>query len=332
MSKRDYYQVLGVARDADAAAVKSAYRKMARKYHPDVNKSPDASEKFHEATEAYEVLSDPEKRKMYDQFGHAGPGMGAGGAAGGGRGAPTGGGGGFNVNFEDIFNGARQSRAGGGGGFMGMGLEEILEALRGGGGRGGGRGGGGTERRRTPQTGADAQYDLTLEFDQAVKGTTTSLRIASHDSGQAETINVKIPPGVKEGSKIRVRGKGHEGPGGRGDLYIVTHIRPHPYFRRSGEDIHVTLPVSITEATAGAKVDVPTVDGMTTVTVPPGSSSGRRLRLRGKGVAGKGEQRGDQYVELRVVVPEQLSDEAKRLLEEFEKAQPYDPRKDAGWR
>ncbi|MFB3891318.1 MAG: DnaJ C-terminal domain-containing protein [Phycisphaerae bacterium] len=325
MAKRDYYDVLGVGRDASVDQIKAAYRKLARKYHPDVNKASDAPTKFKEATEAYEVLSDPQKRKMYDQFGFIGPGEGfpQGGPGPGGRtyqwrGQP---GQGFNINIDDIFGG-------GGQGFMGMSLDEILQQLAGGGRRGAGqpRAGRGGRAAYEPQP-SDLDAEVTLDFMQAINGTTVSLRLQAGDASQ--TINVKIPPGVHEGSRIRVRGKGSAG----GDLYIITHIREHPYFRREGDDIHVQVPVSITEAALGAKVDVPTLNGMTTVTVPPGTSSSRLLRLRGLGVARpNGRGRGDQYVEIRIVAPPSVSDKGAELLRQFDAIEKFDPRAGVPWR
>jgi len=318
MAKRDYYEVLGVKRSAGEAEIKSAYRKAARRYHPDVNKDPDATARFREATEAYEALSDPQKRKLYDQFGHAG----VQGSAAGGPGGPggsrvytwTGDAGG--VNFEEVFGGA--------GGFVGMSLDDILQAL-------GGMGGRRSRRAARSRVGADLEYHLTMDFLQAARGTTASVRIQRAKG--TETIDVKIPPGVREGSKVRVRGKGQEGPGGPGDLYIITHVHPHPYFRTEGDDVYVDVPISITEAALGAKVDVPTIDGMTTVTIPPGSSSMRRLRLRGQGIpAANGRSRGDQYVVVRIVVPPSLSEKGSRLLKELAEAERFDPRADAPWR
>ena len=320
MAKRDYYDILGVGRGASEKDIKAAYRKLARKYHPDVNKSPDATTRFREATEAYEVLSDPEKRKMYDQYGHMGPQQaGAPGSAAAGRGGGRwGGAGAREVRFEDLFGGAQS-------GFMGLSLEEILERL---GGRGGRRGR--TARTAARPKGADVSQDLTLDFVSAVRGTATVVQIQRPDG--AETIQVKIPPGVREGSKVRVRGKGGQGPGGNGDLYIVVHVRPHPYFRREGSDIHVELPISITEAALGGKADVPTLDGMMTVTIPPGSASSRRLRLKGKGVpASGGRAGGDQYVTLKVVPPPEVPEKGAELLREFQKTVPYDPREGVPW-
>ena len=314
MAKRDYYDVLGVRRDASGAAIKSAYRKLARKYHPDVSKAADAVEKFQEATEAYEALSDPKKRQLYDQFGHAGPSGGPGPQWSARPGQ------GFSVSLDDLF--------GGDSAFMGMSLDEILASL---GGRRASRRAGKTARQRSA---GDVQHDLTLEFLQAVRGITVTLRVPPGDgSGPPETINVKIPPGIREGAKVRVRGKGQAVRGGRGDLYILTHISPHTYFSRHGDDIHVTVPISITEAALGAKVDVPTIDGMTTVKVPAGTGSRRKLRLRGKGVAARsGRGRGDQYVEIRIVAPQKLSDAGRRLLEKFQQQENFDPREDAPWK
>jgi len=323
MAKRDYYEILDVKRDASESDIKSAYRKLARKYHPDVNKAENAAEKFQEATEAYEVLSDKEKRKVYDQFGHAGLQGQAGAGAGYGAGPRGGrrhtystgqGGGGF--NFSDIFGG-------GGGGFGGMSLDEILQNLG-----GGGRRSAGSRRARK---GEDIEYHLTLDFLQAIQGTKTSLRIQR--AGGDESIDVKIPAGVKEGSKVRIRGKGQEGPGGQGDLFIVCHVREHPYFRREGNDIYVELPISISEAALGAKVDVPTVDGMSTMTIPKGTGGGAKLRLKGKGVPiPKEKSRGDQYVVLRVSVPKSIPEEGEQLLKEFEQKVPYDPRSGVKWK
>ncbi|HUS47621.1 MAG TPA: DnaJ C-terminal domain-containing protein [Phycisphaerae bacterium] len=316
MGNRDYYDVLGVSRNAGEAEIKSAYRRMARKYHPDVNKASDASDRFKEATEAYEVLIDPQKRKMYDQFGHARAGAAAGPGARTYTWTSTGAAPDF--NFEDIFGGFTS-------GFVGMGLDEILERLGGGPSRR-------SARRGPAPKGADLEYNLTLDFMAALRGTTAAIRLQSPD-GESETINVKIPPGVHDGSKVRVRGKGNQGPGGRGDLYIITAVRPHPYFRREGGDIYVDVPVSITEAALGAKVDVPTTDGMMTIKVPPGSAGSRKLRLRGKGApSADGKTRGDQYVVLRIVPPEKISPRGADLLKQFDESEKFDPRANVPWK
>jgi len=330
MAKRDYYDVLGVKPDVGADQIKAAYRRLARKYHPDVNKAADATAKFREATAAYEVLSDPRKRQMYDRFGHEGP---AGGPGGAGRAGPGGwtyrwtGQPGAGVGFEELFGAGK-------GGFMGMSLEELLAAL--GGGRRGAKGGarpGGFRAEAPEMAGQDLESEVTLDFLQAVRGTTLSLRLGAPGQGGQETLNVRIPPGVKEGSRVRVCGKGASGPGGRGDLYIITHIRPHPYFTRQDDDIYVEVPISIAEAALGTKVDVPTIDGLTTVTIPPGTGGSRRLRLRGKGLSSpNGKSRGDQYVVVRIVPPPQLSSRGRELLEEFQRTERFDPREDAPWR
>jgi DnaJ-class molecular chaperone len=316
MGNREYYDVLGVPRDATADQIKSAYRKMARKYHPDVSKSPDAAEKFKEATEAYEVLCDPEKRKTYDRFGHAGPG-----GPFGGRQPRWAGTGGQRVSFSfgDIFGR-------GGSGFMNMGLQDILDALRG--------GGSGRSARREAR-GADSEYHLTLDFLQAVRGTSTRLRISRPQPGggtQQETIEVGIPPGVHEGSRVRVRGKGQMAGGAAGDLYIQIHVRPHEWFWREGDDVYVHVPISIAEAALGAKVDVPTIDGIGTVTIPPGTASSKRLRLRGKGVKRKGREPGDQYVVIEIVPPRQLGEQQRELLRRFGELDAADPRAECPWR
>jgi DnaJ-class molecular chaperone len=318
MDKRDYYDVLGVKRNASDSQIKSAYRKLARKFHPDVNKSSDAADKFKEATEAYEILSDPQKRKMYDRFGHAGPARAGAAGPGGARTYTWSSGEGAPFDFEQFFSANRSP-------FMSMSLDEILGALR------GSRRG---RTRRAPARGADLEHHITLDFLDAIGGSTATLRIQSPDgSGRSETLDVKIPAGVREGSKVRLRGKGAPGPAGSGDLYIIVHVREHPYFKRDGTDIYVDLPVSIVEAALGAKVDVPTIDGMTTVTIPPGTGGGKRLRLRGKGVGGAGSSnRGDQYVVIRIVLPEKLSEKARQLLEEFEKTEKCDVRADVPWK
>jgi curved DNA-binding protein len=327
MAQRDYYEVLGVPRTASQEEIKAAYRRLARKYHPDVNKAKDATEKFKEATAAYEVLSDGQKRKLYDQFGHAGPeGFGRGWPGGAGQGRPTGRPGGRTyaytygpgqegMDFEDIFSSSP---------FSGMSLEELLASLGGYTRRSGGR-------RGTVSPGAAAQAEapqaeVTLDFLQAVRGTTTTLELRLPD-GRKEQIEVRIPPGVREGSKIRVRGKE-----GLGDLYILTHIREHPYFRREANDIYVELPVSVAEAGLGTEATVPTIDGKATLKVPPCTSCGTKLRLRGKGSPDpRSGQRGDQYVVIKIVLPKALSKRGQELLAELAKSDPYEPRTNVGW-
>jgi curved DNA-binding protein len=321
MAKRDYYDVLGLKRDASADQIRSAYRKAARKFHPDVSKAPDAADKFKEATAAYEVLSDPQKRQAYDRFGFAGPGGGPfGGGRPGGRTATWQGPQGVSFDFEDLFGGGGR---GGRGGFGGMGLEEILEALSGGGRARGRR----ASAERAPVRGEDVAHDLWLDFLEAARGTSASLRL-QRETGQTETLRVRIPPGVHEGQRIRLAGKG---PGG-GDLYIVVHVREHPYFRRDGGDIYLDLPVSVAEAVLGATIEVPTLDGPTKLKIPPCSGS-RTLRLRGLGVPSPGgEGRGDQYVVLKVVAPPAISEQGAKLIRQFQETEKHDPRKDMPWK
>ncbi|MGA2266651.1 MAG: J domain-containing protein [Phycisphaerae bacterium] len=232
----------------------------------------------------------------------------------------TGGGQGMPSDFEEIFGG-------GGRGFAGMSLDDLMEALGGGGRR---------ARAQAAERGQDAEYHLNIDLPQAFAGMTAPIRIRRPDDAgreATETLHVKIPPGVHEGSRIRVRGKGGYGPAGYGDLYLITHITPHPYFRTEGSDVYVEVPVSIAEAALGIKVDVPTLEGMTTVTIPPGTSSHRKLRLRGKGL-GTAESggRGDQYVVVHIVPPPAVSAKGRELLTEFQKVEKFDPRKDVPWR
>lgn len=337
MAKRDYYDILGVSRSASADDIKAAYRKLARKYHPDVTKNdPKLTEKFKEAQEAYDVLSDASKRKNYDEFGHAGVGAAPGAGAAGGD------------PFE-AFRRAQQGR-GNGGGYTwqsgpGVSVEDleggdfssIFEQFFGGGAPGGGRGvggatGGRTSRSRTraaPQRGADVEHPVTLTFEQAARGTTLPLQISR--DGKLETIDVKIPPGVKDGSRVRIRGRGQQAVGGEaGDLFIITHVQPHPYFRREGLDIYLELPISLYEALLGTKVDVPTLDGKVTMSIPPGTSGGSKMRIKGRGVE-RGGEKGDQYVVPRIVVPKNLSEEDQAAVKKLQADHPINARAEVPW-
>src|SRR5688572_727201 len=324
MAKRDFYEVLGISKTASADEIRKAHRKLVRQYHPDVNKNNAAAEaKFKEVQEAYDVLSDEAKRKNYDQFGHAGVEGGFGG------GGPRGGGQGFDP--FDAFR--RAQRAGGGAGAGAAGPRagyrrwqggpnvsvEEFEANEGGGfadifeqffGRGGGAaaagaagagvaGAGARARGRQAARGEDIEYPVTLTFAQAARGMTLPLQISR--DGKLETIDVKIPAGVKEGSRVRIKGKGQHTNGEPGDLFIVTRVLPHPYFRREGLDILMDIPVSMYEAMLGTKVEVPTLDGPVTMTVPPGTSSGAKLRIRERGIY-RGNEKGDQYCVIKVLV------------------------------
>ncbi len=317
MERDDYYGILGVTRSAKPDEIKRAYRKLAKQYHPDRNPGNQAAEaKFKEVQEAYEVLSDSQKRQEYDRFGRAGVGR-----------------------WQQQPHGQRVYTWGGGSQVNVDDLEDLFAAFGGGGEQGGAsvfsnffdRMGGGRRAPAAPRRGADVEQNLPLSFEQAIRGTTIDLTIRNSATGRQETLSVKIPPGVENGKRIRVRGKGHPGENGgpTGDLHLVCAVQPHEYFERRGYDIHVEVPVTLTEAALGAKVDVPTIDGMMTLTVPPGTSGGAKLRLRGKGVPhGKSGQRGDQIATIRVTVPEDPTAEQKQLFDALAKTLDENPRKD----
>jgi DnaJ-class molecular chaperone len=327
MAKQDYYDILGVAKTASADDIKSAYRKLARKYHPDATKNdPKLTEKFKQAQEAYDVLSDPAKRKNYDQFGHAGVGAQPGAGA---------------DPFEQ-FRRAQQARGGNGrrswNGGPGVSVEEfdfgdggdaasIFDTLFGAG-RGGAKAGRGRGRAAPPR-GQDIEYPITLTFEQAARGTNLPLQI--NREGKLETIDVKVPPGVRDGSRVRIRGRGEQTGGEPGDLYIITTVQPHPYFRREGLDIYLDVPVSLYEALLGTKVAVPTLDGELTLTIPPGTGGGAKLRLKGKGVH-RGEEIGDQFVVVKVILPKGLDDADKEMIQKLQAKHPVEARADVPWR
>jgi DnaJ-class molecular chaperone len=338
MAKRDYYEILGVPRTASADDIKKAHRKLVRKYHPDVNKDNKAAEeKFKEVQEAYDVLSEPGKRRNYDQFGHAGVGAGGAGGPGGGEGDVW-------EAFRRAQGGAR-GRSGRGGyswrpgpgvsveDFEGAGdFGDIFEQLFGRGGRSapGAGASAGPRMRPTPQRGSDVEHPVTLTFAQAARGTTLPLQI--NRDGKIETIDVKIPAGVKDGSRVRIKGKGQEsGVGGEpGDLFIITRVHPHPYFRREDLDILLDAPISLYEALLGTKLDVPTLEGPVTLTIPPGTSSGSKLRIKGRGIE-RGSEKGDQFVVVKIIVPKNLDDEDKEAIRKLEQKHPINARADIHW-
>lgn len=353
--KRDYYEVLGVDKNADDKTIKSAFRKLAKKYHPDVNKEPDAAEKFKEAQEAYAVLSDPDKRKQYDQFGHAAfDGMN------GGAGYDFSG-----FDFGDIFSEIFGSGFGGFGGFGG----------------GSSRGGSTTRKRR----GSDKLMRVNLTFEEAVFGCKKTINVpvsndckscdgkgghgekkcsTCHGTGVVTTeqrtmfgsfmsrttcpncngegvtfdstctschgtgkttkntdIEVKIPAGVDSGNQLRVPGKGEPGSNGgpNGDLYLEFDVKEHELFMRDNDDIYLELPITITEAVLGCKKDIPTLYGNVKMTIPEGSESGDKHRLRGKGIENvRTGSKGNMYVILRIVIPKKLTKEQKKLFEQLE--------------
>jgi curved DNA-binding protein len=278
---RDFYDVLGVERGAGADEIRRAYRALARRYHPDVNKDPGAEERFKEVSEAYEVLSDPEKRERYDRFG---------GAADGGP------------EF---------------GGFEGGDLGDLFETFLGGaGGRGGFAG-----------RGADHEAVVELSLEEAARGGRRSMAL-----GDGRSYDVAIPPGVRQDQRIRLAGEGGQGfgSGPSGDLFLRVRLTPHPRFRLDGRDLHADLPVTPWEAALGTEAAVPTLDGSVRVRVPAGSSSGRRLRLRGQGFPGPRGGRGDLYATVKIMVPGHLSDRERELFEQLAAASSFDPRKERG--
>jgi DnaJ-class molecular chaperone len=341
---RDYYEVLGVARGASADEIKTAYRKLARKFHPDLNPGDKAAEeRFKELQEAYDVLSDAEKRKLYDQYGEnwrvaqqgggqaPPPGWEGFRAGGGARGGPQAGG----FDFNDFDFG---SFGGGAGGFD---FEELF-------GRAGGRGG---ARRST--RGRDVEAELELSLEEAHRGGRRTLQMQVAETCQTcqgtgvvkenqtcstcggtgqvvrpKTIEVNIPAGVRDGSTVRLTGQGGAGANGAppGDLYLHIRLRPHLTFTVRGDDTEVELAIAPWEAVLGAKVEVPTIEGKAEVTIPAGAQSGQRLRLRGQGLNKRKGGRGDEYVRLKIVVPKKVSDEERRRYEELKRVSQFNPR------
>jgi DnaJ-class molecular chaperone len=213
---------------------------------------------------------------------------------------------------------------GGGGGGESVDFSSVFEQMFGGGGGRGARSGR-SRGQQAAQRGADVEHPVTLTFAQAARGVTLPLQISR--GGKIETIDVKIPPGVKDGSRVRIKGRGQQSAGGEGDLYIVTTVHPHPYFRREGLDIYMDLPISLYEALQGAKIDVPTLDGPITLTIPPGTSSGAKLRIRERGVF-RGADKGDQFVVTKIIVPKSLDAESTELIKKLQAANPVDARSD----
>ncbi|HXK59724.1 MAG TPA: molecular chaperone DnaJ [Acidobacteriota bacterium] len=370
MAVRDYYEVLGVKRNASEGEIKKAYRRLARKYHPDVNPGDKhAEERFKEIQEAYNVLSDPEKRKTYDRYGFYREGQ-SGPEAGPGAGFP-----GFDFDF---FGGGEASG--------GRSFSDIFSELF------GGRRTRSEPRAGTAEPGRDLEYHVTISFMQAIKGTEVPINVTHREAcarcggsgsvsgsrtvscptcggrGQiqqahgpmrfsvtcsrcrgsgrirvgdcpvcngsgavqkAESITVRIPAGVNNGSRVRVPGKGDAGEygGPPGDLYLVIHVQPHHFFEREGNDIICRVPLTVTEAALGAKIEVPTLEGKASMKIPAGTQSGQKFRLRGRGAPSlKGGGRGDQIVEVRVVLPKIRDERSKEILREFARLNPEDPR------
>ena len=322
---QDYYKTLGIGRGASEDQIKRAYRRLAKQYHPDRNKGDKtAAERFKQVREAYEILSDRDKRAMYDRFGRVD--VGAGATPGGGRAYRWSGSGGpggteFDIgDLEDLFGQGAGGRSS---------VADVFESFF----RTGERGPRGARGRRYAEAqGADVEHEVQLSFEQAIHGTVLQLTRTGPEGDQ--TIQARIPPGVGDGQRIRLRGKGQPGMGGGspGDLYIRCRVRPHRYFRREGSDIYLDVPIGVDEAALGAKVTIPTIDGPTTVTVPPGTSSGTRLRLKGKGVRhAKTGQRGDQYAVVKIGLPKQLTEEQRQLFEQLRRTLAENPRQGLEW-
>jgi molecular chaperone DnaJ len=318
---KDFYKTLGVSKDASEAEIKKAYRKLARKYHPDANPGDDkAEEKFKEIGQAHQVLSDKESRAQYDQI----RAMGGGARFSAGSGGPGGAaGGGFEDVFSDLFGGGGRTRTRttyGGGGDVPPDLADLLNGFGGGGGFGGGYGGG----YSPPVKGGDIKSTTTLSFTEAIDGASVKLKMPG-----GKPLTVRTPIGVKDGQKIRLAGKGKASPNGGepGDVILTVNVKPHPVFTCDGDNLRLDLPVSFDEAALGAEVKVPTLGGMPVkVKVAPGTPSGRTLRVRGKGVKTK-KGTGDLLATVEIVTPKNLSKEAKAAVESFREAtEGEDPR------
>lgn len=318
MPQRDFYEVLGVPREATADQIKKAYRTLARKHHPDVNPGDKTAEaKFKEAQNAYDVLSDAEKRAAYDRYGHAAfEGMAAAGA--GPRSSASewtsrfGEPGYETIDFSEFFGPSAGGRAPEGGGGI---FDDLLGRMRGG-------------RAAGPRAGRPVHAELTIPFLTAVRGGETTIDL-QRASGTRESLVVKIPAGVDDGSKLRLKGRGEPGAKGAaaGDLTITIQVEPHPYFKREGANLSVEVPITVGEAVLGARVDVPTLDGTKAVAIPPGSSSGLRLRLKGQGVpGGGGKSAGDLFAIIKIAAPKGVDDQSRKLIEEFQERNPSNPR------
>jgi DnaJ-class molecular chaperone len=317
---RDPYLVLGVSKSADTAEIKRAYRKLAKKFHPDQSKEPKAKEKFAEVSAAYEILGDEKKRAAFDRgeidaagkprfhgfegFGAEGPGFGRRSQAGAGPGYQ---------HFEFNFGGA-------GPGTGGFAASDIFADLFGGGMPSGRRG---SARSQSAPRGEDAAAEVTISLAEAAKGTSARVSLST-----GRVLEVSVPAGIEDGKQIRLKGQGQPSPfgGDPGDAWVTVHIAKHPYFRVEGRDLRLDLPVTLYEAVAGAKVNAPTLEGTVEITVPPGSNGGRTLRLRGKGLPAAQGPAGDLLVSLRIVLPDETDPELVALMRKWEAQKPYNPR------
>jgi DnaJ-class molecular chaperone len=319
---QDYYKSLGVPKEASQADIQKAYRDLARKHHPDMNPdNPKAKKKFQEIQAAFDVLNNPEKRELYDRYGSSFETMGQGPPPGGWASAPgaawSSAPGGFtaeDVDFSQFFG----DRFGEGGGAD---LGDIFTHFRK---AAGARGGAKTKR------GGDVTSEVTIPFSTAVNGGEVQLGL-DRGKGQTETIAVKIPPGIDEGKVMRLRGKGEPaGRGAAGDLLLTIRVAPHPFFTRKGNDLYVRLPVTLGEAVAGGSVDVPTPQGTVALHIPPGTSSGKRLRIKGHGVPAK-TATGDLFAEVLIVLPPNMSDFDREAIRAIDAKTPTNPRQNLRW-
>jgi len=299
MEYKDYYQILGVSRDVSQDELKKAYRKLARKYHPDVSKEADAEAKFKEVGEAYEVLKDPEKRAQYDRFG---------------------------ANYKNGQSFTPPPGWGqGGGGFDGHGnFSSFFESMFGGGGEGMFGGGGQRGGDSFFAQGEDVNAKITISLEDAFNGAQKAIRRPS-GSRQTGTLNVKIPAGITAGKKIRLSGQGNAGMGGSaGDLLLEIAIAPHAFYRLEDKNVILDLPIAPWEAALGAKVTVPTLAGRINLSIPAGAKSGQKMRLKGRGLPGK--EPGDQFVVLQIMTPPADSDKAKQLYQQMAEEMTFNPR------
>ena len=323
---RDPYDVLGVSKGASAADIKSAFRKLAKKLHPDANKhDPKAASRFAEINAAYEIVGDGEKRKAFDRGEIDAEGKPRfQGFEGFGAGRPGGGFGGEGVFETFSFGPGGSQRAGGRAGGRGFGgFEDILKEAFSGGARGGRGGFQFEEEEFTPAHGGDITAAVTITLSEAAKGTKRRVQLPT-----GKEVEVKIPAGLAEGQQVRLKGQGGAGAHGRpGDVLIAVTVAPHPLFERDGADLRLELPVTLYEAVLGGKVRVPTLDGAVELAIPPGTSSGRTLRVKGKGLPSK-DGTGDLYATVRIVLPEHADGELEALMRKWSDGKPYDPRRD----